>query len=196
VFGEAEGAKREARCFMGSALGEGDGRIPPARAAPRPRPGVRPRTEGTGWHPCPSSGTAALPTVPAPWARSRRWRRGAVTIPAIAVAAEEEDAPAVGARADDKEKRIQAPRAQAGGLDSHVLICDHGGAESRPQLVIRPEGPGCTRLRALTLSHAVGPNPLPQARLLQQHVRPSSARCSARPLITLGARHIRSIRTS
>ena len=28
--------------------------------------------------------------------------------------------------------------------------------------VIRPEGPGWTRLRALTLSHAVGPNRLPQ----------------------------------
>jgi hypothetical protein len=29
---------------------------------------------------------------------------------------------------------------------------------------IRPEGPGWTRLRALTRSHAVGPNRLPQLR--------------------------------
>src|SRR6266581_6155605 len=35
-------------------------------------------------------------------------------------------------------------------------------ALNRPPLVIRPEGPGWMRLRALTLSHAVGPNRLPQ----------------------------------
>jgi len=58
------------------------------------------------------------------------------------------------------------PRAQAVGLDTHAVICDHGGAESRPQLVIRPEGPGWTRLQALTLSPAVGPPRLPQLREL------------------------------
>ena len=55
-----------------------------------------------------------------------------------------------------KRNESRRPRAQAVGLDTHAVICDHGGAESRPQLVIRPEGAGCTRLRALTLSHAVG----------------------------------------
>src|SRR6266446_4849670 len=48
------------------------------------------------------------------------------------------------------------PRAQAGGLDTHAVICDHGRRRVAPPLVIRPEGPGCARLRALTLSHAVG----------------------------------------
>src|SRR5712691_2751220 len=55
-----------------------------------------------------------------------------------------------------KRNESRRPRAQAVGLDTHAVMCDHGGAESRPQLVIRPEGPGWTRLRALTLSHAVG----------------------------------------
>ena len=54
------------------------------------------------------------------------------------------------------------PRAQAVGLDTHAVICDHGRRRVAPPLVIRPEGPGCARLRALTLSHAVGVLRLPQ----------------------------------
>src|SRR5215831_1215194 len=60
------------------------------------------------------------------------------------------------------------PRAQAGGLDTHAVICDHGRRRVAPPLVIRPEGPGCARLRALTLSHAVGVLRLPQLRQIRQ----------------------------
>jgi hypothetical protein len=31
-----------------------------------------------------------------------------------------------------EQNESRRPRAQAGGLDSHARICDHGGAESRP----------------------------------------------------------------
>src|SRR5712692_8588911 len=48
VLEEADGAEREARAFMGSALGVGDGRVPAAQGAPRRRPGVRLCTEDTG----------------------------------------------------------------------------------------------------------------------------------------------------
>ena len=58
---------------------------------------------------------------------------GAVAVAAIAAATQEKDAPAVAARADDKPKRVQAPPRSGGrGLDTYAVICDHGGAESRP----------------------------------------------------------------
>lgn len=69
--------------------------------------------------------TAATVLVPPPGRVQRRLPRlhatgpPAVAIPAIAVAAEEEDAAALGPRADDQPKRVQAPP-RSGGWAGHV----------------------------------------------------------------------------
>jgi hypothetical protein len=68
--------------------------------------------------------TAALVLVPSPGRAQRRLSRlhatgtPAIAITAIAVAAEEEDAAALGARADDQPKRVQAPP-RSGGQAGH-----------------------------------------------------------------------------
>jgi hypothetical protein len=75
----------------------------------------------------------------------------AVPIAAITPAAQEEDLPTVCALADDEAERVHAPpRAGRGGGQSPADMRRQGRAESTRPCGIWPEGPGWSRLRALT----------------------------------------------
>jgi hypothetical protein len=65
----------------------------------------------------------------------------AVAIPAIAVAAQEEDLPAGGLPADDVPERIHRPPRGGEGMDNRRGVCEEEDRCNRPR-AIRPEGPG------------------------------------------------------
>ena len=90
-------------------------------------------------------------------ARALRAAGGAVAVTAVAMAAEEEDAPAVGPGADDEPKRVQTPP-RSDGRAGHV----RGDMRSRRRRVAPPSGDSA---RGPGVYETPGPHPLTRRRL-------------------------------